>query len=564
MALLNLVAFYSLAQDKELGDKEYVIVKDYKPVLAESNKISETPDGDTSYSVPPKMDYNIAPKKLETNFEAGVIRAVKIKEEPIPKLYHTLAKLGLGSYDTYTGELFYNSLRSKTGQVGVHLSHFSGRPTTTTNSGMFSHNAAEVSGKYFLDNATFNSNFRYQRDVFHYFGYYGQHDVTDSVISIKPDDSKQRFNNFNFELGIKSNWITDSHLDYNATFVYNGLNDLFGVNENDFIVHGGAGKKFDENYFGLNLLFDYFKKQDADFEKFDINSDLSRNIVTMSPYFKRDFDKIHLNIGFNFSIEHNSGPTAAHFYPDVNVSVPIAEHIVYIFADVTGNLQKTNYKTLTDENPFTLPSVKLTHNQSNDIVIDGGLKGNFSSQVSFNVMVKYSKVTDMPLFWNDTALYVNNSDSTHHSNMFNIVYDGAKVLDLHAEVAYRNNEKLNVALAYDYYNYQTDLEKYAWHKPSSELRLMIKYNLKDKIQVNATLLSAGSQYARTFSADSTHEVVAQKINGYLDFNLGAEYRYSKVLSFYFNMNNLFFSRYEQWYGYPSEKFNFLGGLTYAF
>ena len=114
IVVLNLVALCSFAQDKELGDKEYVIVKDYKPVLAESNKISDSPDGDTSYSNPPKMNYEIAPKKLETNFEAGVIRAVKIKEEPIAKLYHSLAKLGLGSYNAYTGEYFYNSLRSKT------------------------------------------------------------------------------------------------------------------------------------------------------------------------------------------------------------------------------------------------------------------------------------------------------------------------------------------------------------------------------------------------------------------------------------------------------------------
>gem|GEM_PF-2726537 len=563
--ILNLLAIYSFGQDKELGDKEYVIVKDYKPVLAESNKISDSPEGDTSYSNPPKMDYNIAPKKLETNFEAGVIRAVKIKEEPIQKLYRSLVKLGLGSYDTYTGELFYNSLRSKTGQVGVHLKHFSGRPNPLQDrTGLFSTNTGEVYGKYFLDNATFNSSFAYQRDVFHYYGFYGSHNEVDSVINTKSDPTKQRFNNFNFKAGINSNWITDSHLDYNAMVEYNGLYDLFDVSENDFSVCGGAGKKFDENYFGLKLNFNYFKKQEANFEKFDINSNLSRYIVNMNPHFKRDFDRIHLNVGFNFALEHNEGPVAAHFYPDVNVSVPIAEHIVYIYADVTGGLQKTSYKTLTDENPFTIPSVKVTHNQSNDLVLDGGLKGNFSSQVSFNAMVKYTKMSNMVLFANDTTLYVSGTDSTTHGNMFNIVYDDGNVLDLHAEVAYHNGEKLSIALAYDYLNYQSTIEKKAWHKPNSEARLMIKYNLKDKIQANVTLLSAGNQFARSFSTDSIPHVVAKKLKGYYDFNIGLEYRYSKVLSFYFNMNNLFFSRYEQWYGYPSEKFNLLGGLTYSF
>ena len=563
--MLNLLGGYAFAQDKELGDKEYVIVKDYKPVLTESNKISDSPEGDTAFTNPPGMKYDIVSRKLETNFEAGVIRAVKIKDEPIAKLYRTLVKLGLGSYNAYTGELFYNSVRSKTGQVGVHLKHFSARPNPLQDrSGLYSNNLGELYGKYFLDHATFSSSFGYQRDVLHYYGFYGSHNEIDSIISTKPDNTKQRFNNFNFKAGINSNWVTDSHLDYDATFEYNGLNDLFGVSENDFMVRGGAAKKFDENYFGLNLDFDYFKKQDADFERHDANSNLSRYIVTMNPHFTRDFDKIHLNVGFNFSLEHNSGPVTAHFYPDVNVSVPIAEHIIYIYADVTGGLQKTTYKTLTDENPFTIPSIKLAHNQSNDLILDGGLKGNFSSQVSFNAMVKYTKMTEMVLFVNDTALYVNGSDSTVHGNMFNTVYDDGNVFDIHAEVAYRNSEKLTIALAYDYLSYQATVEKKAWHKPNSEARLMIKYNLKDKIQANVTLLSAGSQYGRSFTTDSIPKVEAVKLKGYFDFNLGLEYRYSKVLSFYFNMNNLFFSRYEQWYGYPSEKFNLLGGLTYSF
>ena len=563
--MLSIMWICGFAQDKDLGDKEYVIVKDYKPVLAESNKISDTPDGDTASSNPPKMNYDMSPRKLETNFEAAVIKAVKIKDEPIPKLYRTLAKLGIGNYETYTGELFYNTERSKTGQAGLHLKHFSGRPDPLKDrNGLFSENIGEVYGKYFLEKATFNSKFVYDRDVFHYYGFYGSHDEPDSIMSTKPDDTKQRFNNFNFSAGINSNWISGDHLDYNATFEFNAINDLFGVKENNFMVRGGAGKMFDENYFGLDLNFDYFKKMEAEFEMKDAASNLSRYIVSAHPYFKRDFDKIHLNAGFNIAIEHNSGPVAAHFYPEVNLNVPIAENIVYVFADVTGGLQKKNYKTLTDENPFTIPSVKMLHNESHDIVLDGGVKGNFSSNISFLAMVKYSKMSNMVLFVNDTTTYIDGADTTVHDNMFNVVYDDGNVLDLHAEVSYRTTDKLTIALAYDYLNWKTDHEVKAWHKPGSEARLMIKYNLKDKIQANVTLLSAGNQYGRSFTKDSIPQVVAVKLKGYMDFNLGLEYRYSKKLSFYFNLNNLFFSRYEQWYGYPSEKFNCLGGLTFSF
>jgi hypothetical protein len=43
-----------------------------------------------------------------------------------------------------------------------------------------------------------------------------------------------------------------------------------------------------------------------------------------------------------------------------------------------------------------------------------------------------------------------------------------------------------------------------------------------------------------------------------------EYRYSKILSAFVTFNNLGFSKFQQWYGYPMERINVVGGLTYSF
>ncbi|HQV00861.1 MAG TPA: hypothetical protein PLO59_06845, partial [Bacteroidia bacterium] len=57
---------------------------------------------------------------------------------------------------------------------------------------------------------------------------------------------------------------------------------------------------------------------------------------------------------------------------------------------------------------------------------------------------------------------------------------------------------------------------------------------------------------------------AEKIKPWADVNLSASYRYSKVLSFYVNLNNVAFVRYQQWYNYPAYRFNAMAGITYAF
>ena len=103
---LFLVPAFLFAQDEKdkLGDKEYIIVKDYKPVLGESLKISESPEGDTTTSNPPEMEYSIRSRKASTDYETSVIKAVNIKDEQLDKLYRSYVRLGLGNYTTYKGE----------------------------------------------------------------------------------------------------------------------------------------------------------------------------------------------------------------------------------------------------------------------------------------------------------------------------------------------------------------------------------------------------------------------------------------------------------------------------
>jgi hypothetical protein len=535
------------AQDKDLGDKEYIIVKDYKPVLAESYKISDSPETDSSSSTPPAMTYSITPKRIETNFEAGVIKAVTLKDEPITKLYRNLVKLGLGNYSTTYGELFVNSLRSKTGSLGLHLKHLSASPKLLdVGKASYSDNDATVYGKYFLDHATFSGDVNYNRKVNYYYGY----DINDPFLRFTDaDTTKQRFNNFAINLALQSNYLSNAHLDYDFHFHFNSLNDLYDVTENDFMFSGKGGKFVNGNYYSVLASFDFFHKTMANFEKLSINNDLSRYIVNLNPQVDIDQEDFHLLFGAGIGLEKNLS-TLVHLFPKAEISIPIAEHVLTAYAGVDGNIEKNNYKTITDENPFAISSVN-PFNTIHKFIIRGGLKGNFSNTITFDAHVVYDQVKDLQLFYNDTV----------HPNKFNVLYDDADVFSIHTEVAYHQNDKLNVSLHVDLSSYSMDTQLKPWHVPNSIIALIAKYNLQDKIFADVSLFSHGGYYARR---NEGLNVIAEKVNGYLDANLGLEYRYSKILSFYAHLNNLGFSRYYEWNNYPSERFNFLTGLTYAF
>ena len=64
-------------------------------------------------------------------------------------------------------------------------------------------------------------------------------------------------------------------------------------------------------------------------------------------------------------------------------------------------------------------------------------------------------------------------------------------------------------------------------------------------------------------ANNTVSLGPKQINGLVDVNLEAEYRYSKMLSFFVKANNIANQRYYRWERYPTQRFNFTIGLTFV-
>ena len=544
--LLSLLPQAVVAQQEkgDLGDKEYIIVKDYRPVLAESAKISDTPEGDTSTFTAPPMQYNLRSKKAETNYETAVIKAVKVKDEPLPKLYRSLVRGGVGNYTSYLGELYINSLRSKTGSLGLALRHLSASPNLKdAGPADFSDNSAMVYGKYFLENATFDGRIRYDRNVVHYYGY----DKNDTVIEKK--DSRQLFGKFGVDLGFGSSEIRKDRINYQGRFGFSTLSDNFAASENEIRVGLEAGKQVNDLYVNLPVSMEFFKKKDAEYQVLSLLSNQSRNIVRLRPEVRIDREKIRARLGLGFELEKNK-KSEFHIFPRFDITAPIADQVLYAFVGADGAVVKNNFHTLAEENPF-ITSAIIPLNTIEKLNIRAGMRGNFSSTIGFTAGVRYSTIENLQLFYNDLDYF----------NKFNVLYDDAKVLNLNAEVIYKSNEKFALSLHVDQYNYKMDTEAEAWFRPNTEVALRADYNFRDKILVNAAIFARGPIQARTLDANGA---VAEKINGWSDANLGVEYKYSKILSGFVRLNNLGFSRYYYWYRYQSMRFNVMAGVAYSF
>ena len=85
-------------------------------------------------------------------------------------------------------------------------------------------------------------------------------------------------------------------------------------------------------------------------------------------------------------------------------------------------------------------------------------------------------------------------------------------------------------------------------------------NLRNKIVVNADVFALGDRYAFNYKSPGS----PYKLKKIIDANLGLEYRYSKILSVFLNINNITATKNYYWNFYPTQGVNAVGGLTYSF
>ena len=533
---------------KILKDTMLHVVGSFQPTISDAHKINDMPVVRDSVPPPPQLSYGIKSKKVNTAFTVSQLKSAKMVGEPLSKLHSSLVKLGGGNYNTPYAEVFYNNLRSKEGSYGAHLKHLSSRADYEGYGfGGFSDNLIELYGKKFVRKQTLSGNLDYSRNVVHYYGY------DTSLVHIldeKAEATRQRYSNIGGNVAYQSHYTDSLHLNYLVKLKYYNLQDLDHTTENNIAATVDLSGYYEKQLIHAPLMVDYYNNRDT--------ADTTNSvIVSLAPYIVSSGDKWSTRIGMGIAVEGNKNSTSRFlFYPNIDFNYNVLENIIVPYAGVSGGLKRNSLKTLTDENPFLVPSPDLK-NTNTRWEMYGGVKGSVSKHVSYNARTSYSRIQDMHFFVND--------DADLFKMGFNTVYDDVNLWNVHGELQFQNEEKIKVIAKGDYNMYDLKNELQPWHKPLWQTTLTFNYNLKNKIIATADIFVYGKRSARTLKSDTLVSVfVAKELKPIVDANIGLEYRYSKKLSAFVNFNNLGFKRYTMWNNYPTQKFNFLLGLTMVF
>lgn len=529
-------------------DKEIIVVKAYKPSISDAYKMNILPTIVDTTRLETVFNYQIYPKSFNVDFQLEPIKPAKLQGEPLSKLYRTYIKVGFGNYYTPLAEIYYNTLRSKKSSMGAYYKHLSsfGKMKIRDEkvySG-FSDNSLGLFGKKFLNNRrTLYSDIDMSRNGYYYYGY------SPNTLTVTPADKKdldkQQLLSLIINTGLKNNYTDSLHLNYKTELSLKHIQDNYKVQENEISLFALGSKFYNSELLGLNSNLTFYNNK---IDSIDFNS----WILNIKPWAKLVGDKWKINIGAEFTSDIYADSIAYHIYPNVLLQYNVVDNFIIPYIGYNGFLQKNSYRSIIGENQFINPGTYV-NNTNHKIVFNGGIRGNFTPELTYNFNAKYSVIENM-------YFYINNLGNL--PNRFTVIYDDMDMLTLTAELDYKKTEKLNFILKGHYYQYTLKNELEAWNKPDYTAHLITNYNLRDKILLNLNLFAIGERFTK-FYEPITFTPQSIKLDMYFDANLGIEYRYSKILSGFLNFNNIANTKYNLWYGYPMQRFNVMFGLTYS-
>jgi hypothetical protein len=205
-------------------------------------------------------------------------------------------------------------------------------------------------------------------------------------------------------------------------------------------------------------------------------------------------------------------------------------------------------------------------NTDHALIISSGLKGNTGIGGNYLVSASYSLINDM-LFYSN-IIFPFGMLAPEVGNHFIPLHDDVELLNIHGEIGGLISDKISYNGSANWYKYTLSENDFAWNKPAWDTRIGVKYNLKDKIIIGAELTGIGKRKLHVMvlnimssSTPTTHIILDMPVH--FNLNLSAEYRYSKILSFWAKFNNISYNRYYEWAYYPSQRFLCMLGFTYS-
>ena len=570
----------------QIKDEKLFLDRKREPEVKKIEKKKTSIEAEKNY--PPEEKSANPPTYLITNvpassdFKTSTIQGEDISPKFEAENQNNYFRLGMGNYGKILADGNISTKLESGMEVGgdVHFLSTQGlRKVYDWNSKQNSGNVGLFLNSY-GEKGKFSVNADYGLNDYNYFGIY----------AINPNDSE-------VDLKQKTNRIkVNGYYDFYSNDILNDvrvktsfLNDHFNAKENQAEVllnlskHGVAVPKLDDVNFNADLGVN-LETVKTDFELLNKNSSQFFN-ATLAPKMTFFEGKSYLMIGSDFSFLNakNSNLILAgeeknnktFWFPKAELQFAAADEFKF-YAGITGGLKLNTYANLLEENPYLVSDQELRATETK-YKFYFGLRGDIDQNIKYDFSAGFGKMNDI-LFFKANDLF--NSDvnlirpAFDFANTFTSVYDNGTISEAKASVQYFPLANLALDAELHFEKYQLDNFENIFYKPLVKASFGGKYSMLDqKLNLGAKLIFATDQTTNSFEVNNngsnpnifvSNENKNDKVGGFADLNLSAEYKVHKNFSIFALGNNLLNTQYQTYKAYKVLGAQILGGVKITF
>lgn len=556
-AVLIASSFLPLSAQQTPMKREVTLYNPYKPSLNQAGKINYMPDLTDTAQFRPEFTYDVTATPFMPAYTVSPIKPASLQPDPLNKLYRSYVNIGFGNYVSPLAEISITSERSKKGAIGFYGRHYSnnGNIKLDNDRKMFAgymDNELSLFGKKFFRRVVAGVSVDYTQMSRHAYGY------NPEILNYHPDKKKIRRNygDIGANISVSSTSLDSSRFAFDFNVGFDHFYDNNDFSRNRLVFGGEMAKSFRGFFVGAGL----------DFENFNVPHLIpqsSNYIAAISPFVKKSTSQWHFKLGMQALLEkHYSADAKLHIYPDLGFGFTIVPSYLNFFTSLTGRLEVNDALKVAEENPFLFAGREyMLPNTDHQLVASAGFRGNNGLDGTYEISASYSLTEDM-------MFYANVFDAidtiSGRGNYFTVLGDDVDLLTIHGGWNGKITKMFTLGTSVNFYRYTMTTLSNPFNKPEWDATVGLKYNLRDKILagIDVTVIGDRKQIVMNRSNPPAHISVFNR-DPYVNLNISAEYRYSKILSFWAKMNNLSYQRYYEWAYYPGQRFLFMLGFTYS-
>ena len=550
------MCFVSVLVAQDINPTQVTVIEGFKPQIPESEKIKEVTQFSDTTKIDRTQKYSFVEKTLNTHYEIRPLKSAKVSGEKLSDLYRSTILLGGGTHFTSVSNITYNSLREDDYSYGLTFTHLANR-YSDENSDKYKNslNQIHLFGKKIGEKNIFVVNLDYDRRLVKHEYFLLPEPITNT--------EKNRFSYSKIGSTIFSRELSAYKLKHRTHFFISDLNEL---SENQIHLNTDLSKNIKGYPIQLIVDLDNFINYENTDSEYIVKTDVKIfQLISFISLEKYDFD-IDLGFSFDYILDELDGSEKG-LFPYVNISKFLVKDILYIEGGLENNGYRNTIKSLSDDNPYIYAfatnqdvvfddfnTLDLRTTEENEAYLY--MKNVIGKDEVFEGKLSYAYIANTPIFYK-VPYYPNGKYLSSYIDVWR----------LHANVNYewQINDLVGVHASANYFNYDTIVS----NKENINGNLGVSLNLDEKIKINTSVSYLGKRKSVGGLQDSLQNYHINyndifDLNHQLHVNISIDYNYTKSISAYLRINNIFNSKQDMWEGYQEIGRNAWFGLSYSF